>query len=670
LQSSRPATRVQALSALDGIGALLPSHVRAALRDPHASVRRHAIRVSEAFLRRADSDSDSDSDSAPLDPAVAAALLERVDDPDAHVRMQLAYSLGEWRDPRAGRALGRLAVRDAGDRWITAAALSSVTPHLGAFLEVVLAASARPDVDRGAVRALVEKTLPLAAQLDRSDALRGVLDALTRRNGAGGFDAWQLGSLTGLLDALRPEHARMKAELAAAADRVGAVFDAARELCTRSDVSASMRLAAVRLLGRADRGRVNAADATVLADLEALAARLDPTVPRDEQVAVIDALGRSGRRHAAGLLLDGWKSHSPSLRGRILDVLASRASWWLALFDAIERDDVARSDIDATRRQLCLEHRDRIVRERAAKVFGAIVSDRAAVVERFAAVKSIQGSAERGRVVFEKRCAQCHRLGGVGYEVGPDLAALVDRSADAILIAVLDPNRAIEGKYAQYTAVTRDGRVTNGILVDETGASVTLLGQEGKRDVIVRRDLLRLENAGISLMPEGLEQDMSPEETADLIASLQEAWPQPKAFDGNAPRVVGPTRDGSLLLTAENCEIHGSTLRFETRYRNLGYWGSADDRAVWRVDAPAAGRYRVELEWACDADTAGNRAVVVAPSSRLEFRVEGTGTWDNYRRKAVGEIELRAGRQRVVFGAAGAIRQYLVDLRAIRLRAR
>ena len=71
------------------------------------------------------------------------------------------------------------------------------------------------------------------------------------------------------------------------------------------------------------------------------------------------------------------------------------------------------------------------------------------------------GRPERGQDVFERLCAACHKLDGQGHEVGPDLAALTDTSPEALLVAILDPNREVDARYANYTAALKDGRVAH-----------------------------------------------------------------------------------------------------------------------------------------------------------------------------------------------------------------
>ncbi|MEX0977259.1 MAG: PVC-type heme-binding CxxCH protein, partial [Pirellulales bacterium] len=110
--SKRPITRAQALWTLELLGAAKSEQIAKALQDPHPGVRRHAVQIAEAHL--ADS------------PQLGDALLALAGDADVQLQLQRAYSLGEWKDPRAGTALGELALRFRDDRFMTAALLSSV----------------------------------------------------------------------------------------------------------------------------------------------------------------------------------------------------------------------------------------------------------------------------------------------------------------------------------------------------------------------------------------------------------------------------------------------------------------------------------------------------------------------------------------------------------------
>src|SRR5262249_17300940 len=123
-----------------------------------------------------------------------------------------------------------------------------------------------------------------------------------------------------------------------------------------------------------------------------------------------------------------------------------------------------------------------------------------------------------GKAVFLKNCAACHRLHGDGHEVGPDLAALANKSAEYLLTEILDPNRNVDTRYVDYVATTHDGRTFTGILASETATGIVLRGQEGREQTLLRTELETLHSTGKSLMPEGLEKTITHQEMADVLA--------------------------------------------------------------------------------------------------------------------------------------------------------
>src|SRR5262249_22080725 len=155
------------------------------------------------------------------------------------------------------------------------------------------------------------------------------------------------------------------------------------------------------------------------------------------------------------------------------------------------------------------------------------------------------------------------------------------------------------------------------IIAAETGTSITLRRQDGEEDVLLRGDIDALVGTGQSLMPEGLERDLTPRDVADLVALLSASGPPRKEFEGNRREIVWSDAQGRIVLPASAAEIYGDQVVFEPKYRNIGYWFSEKDHAVWRLTVPGPGPYDVWLDWACDAQSAGNRFVLIAGESRL-----------------------------------------------------
>jgi putative heme-binding domain-containing protein len=384
--------------------------------------------------------------------------------------------------------------------------------------------------------------------------------------------------------------------------------------------------------------------------------------------AALESLTRSRDPKIPEILLADWKGSTPAVRDAILDALLSRGPWTSALLSALEEGRVPPAEIGAVQRRRLLEHRDKEMRRRSTALFAGRGGSRNEVVEAYRDALTLKGDPNAGAAVFKKVCATCHRLNGEGYEVGPDLAALTDKTPEALLVAILDPNRAFEAKYANFAVQTTDGRVLSGIIAAETGNAVTLRREEGRDETLLRADIEEIAGSGQSLMPEGLEKDLSKQAVADLIAFLSSTGPPRKTVSGNHPQRVTPKADGSIVLKAEDAELYGDTLTFENHYGNLGYWSSPNDRAAWTFDTPKPGRYAVRISWACDDGSQGNTLALEVDRDTLDFKVTGTGAWDDYRSKQVGEVNLGPGPHRLVARPVGPIRGALIDLREVELR--
>jgi putative heme-binding domain-containing protein len=143
------------------------------------------------------------------------------------------------------------------------------------------------------------------------------------------------------------------------------------------------------------------------------------------------------------------------------------------------------------------------------------------VLEKYRAALAMKGDAVKGKAVFAKACAACHRIADVGTAVGPDVSDLRTKTPEMILTDVLNPNAAIDSNFVSYTVVTKAGRVLTGLLAEETASSVTLRRADNQTDVVLRRDVDEIASTGQSLMPEGMEQNVTVAEMADLIAFLK-----------------------------------------------------------------------------------------------------------------------------------------------------
>jgi putative heme-binding domain-containing protein len=129
--------------------------------------------------------------------------------------------------------------------------------------------------------------------------------------------------------------------------------------------------------------------------------------------------------------------------------------------------------------------------------------------------------------VFTASCAACHHLGGIGQEIGPNLRSVSGWSPDMLLTNILDPNRQVEPRYLSYTATLTNGESVFGIITAETGNGIVIKGIDGKERELLRGSIQSLAGSGRSLMPDGLEANLSPQDVADLLRFLQSPPSEP-----------------------------------------------------------------------------------------------------------------------------------------------
>ncbi|MBL8819239.1 MAG: neutral/alkaline non-lysosomal ceramidase N-terminal domain-containing protein [Planctomyces sp.] len=618
------------------------------LSDAHSEVRCCAAQLLERYL------------GSPEYP-IPDGLKSVVESSDSDFVFQVSMSLGESWDPAAGTILAQVLLRSIDEPWIRAAVMSSVNQH---NVSEMLATVSEHSSDAAALSAF-ELLIPQAAAMGHGSAvagpLHGLLKSLRAPEVVGQPAAWDrtAGMLAGIrkfegIDTAIRENQEIKLLLTELQkDSIRIAID--------PNADAELRTAAVRFSATHD---VLEPD-----DRAALLNLLSLETPVEIQFAAAEALSRVAGSEELTQLFERWRSMSPGIRDRMLSQVMQRQASVMTLLQAIESGVVSPSDIDSARRDQLLSSREDEIRAKAELLFGKNpASTRLSVLEEYrSAQTSLTADAGRGRAVFEKRCAACHKVGDLGKSIGADLTALRDRSAEAMLVAILDPNRAVEAKFLSYTAVTRDGLTLSGMLRSETGNSITLVGSDGKEQIITRSELEELVATNKSLMPEGLEKDLTPQDLADVIEFLRNSGIRWKIFEGNQPDLVTANSEGLVELPATAAEIYGPSLVFEAPHQNIGWWTSRDDYVVWTFDSKVTGHYTVEFEYACDNSTAGGQLKLSTGQRLLTARIPGTGTWDQYNRWTAGELDIHAGRNQLTITATDLPGTALIDIKSVRL---
>ncbi|MGC1273709.1 MAG: neutral/alkaline non-lysosomal ceramidase N-terminal domain-containing protein [Planctomycetaceae bacterium] len=487
-EANLPQGRVHALGTLSALDALDAETLQAALGNGDPRVVRFAVRMSEPLL-------DDNLD-------LGSAVCKLATHDDARVRMQVALSLGEWNDERAGETLGRLAA-GANETWMRAATLSSASPHADRMLTAVLRQG------DAAAASIAADLVATALGTDSETGPQRVLRSLATDEAS--IPDWQIAAVVAVANAVPAERCATIAN----EDAVKRTLAVARKRLADASAPPAIRGTAVGLLG----GPLGTA-----ADRHDLLEWLGPQSPPALQDAVVEALAKSGDAETPSLLLAGWASYGPRLRGVVLQALLARPAWTAALLDAASAGTLAAGDFDAASRERLTKSSDAAIRKAASDLFGsAATSDRVQLVAKWQSELPAAGDAVHGKALFEKTCASCHKLDGVGKEFGPNLAVLTDKSPTNLLASLLDPNKAVEAKYRGYAAVTADGRVLTGLVLRESAGSITLAGADGRTVELLRKDVEELQDTGKSFMPEGLERDLSPQDVADVIAFVRGA---------------------------------------------------------------------------------------------------------------------------------------------------
>ena len=145
-------------------------------------------------------------------------------------------------------------------------------------------------------------------------------------------------------------------------------------------------------------------------------------------------------------------------------------------------------------------------------------------------IDATTGSPYAGKKLFLNQCGVCHRLFGKGAEVGPDLTAYPRSDLATLLLNVVNPNAEIREGYEAFFVETRDGRTLTGFIADRDGQTVVLRTPDGQTVPLPRAEVVRLDPAGSSLMPEGLLSGLKDQEVRDLFAYLRSTQP---LNDGN-----------------------------------------------------------------------------------------------------------------------------------------
>ncbi|MBN2473628.1 MAG: alpha-L-fucosidase [Pirellulales bacterium] len=140
------------------------------------------------------------------------------------------------------------------------------------------------------------------------------------------------------------------------------------------------------------------------------------------------------------------------------------------------------------------------------------------------------------------------------------------------------------------------------------------------------------------------------------------------------PNVTNPaitqSSGNALTLHARDASTHGERIRYESGSGkdNLGFWTSPEDWADWVLRITKPGTFEVEVTYACPNVSAGSEYVIEVAGTRLAGKVQGTGSWTQFKTEKLGTVKLPADRLTLSVKAKNLVGEGVMNLQSIVLR--
>ena len=520
--------RVHALWTLDGLNKLEVRYIERALADPEAGVRENAILLAEPRLVG--------------HAGLVEKLLKMETDPDDRVQFQLLSTLGGIDSPASHAAQHRLLAANIDDPWMQIAALSAASdraPELfrraAAFtgertdararlfrqIGTVIGARRNP-VEVRQMLTTILRTSSTGSSWWRAASLDGLAQGLgvsrqtspAGSNGAGGSTALGENLLLTLFD--RPDADVRRASLRVLAAtglpaRAAPLLRRAAATAQAGDEDPAMRADSIGLLALGDPQANEALFKTLI----------DPKQPEAVQTAAARALGRVKGAAIGTYFVARWKAMTPAVRMEAADAMFLDPERPKQLLEAIRTGTVQPWTLQFRHRRQLLMSRDVALREAARSLLEEKAGDRDEVLKRYHAALERDGDPQRGRLVFERVCAKCHKLNGLGNDVGPDLATIRNRTPQLILPDIIMPSRSIAQNYESYVVETKSSGIIVGVMGAQTPTTITIRHEGAAEDVIRRDDIIDMRITELSAMPADVDKLVTVDEMADLLEFLK-----------------------------------------------------------------------------------------------------------------------------------------------------
>jgi putative membrane-bound dehydrogenase-like protein len=480
-KSNSAVGRLTALRVLAGDGDLVDGDVITALGDLDPQVRVQAIHTAAAHY----------ADGA-LPEGVNAALHKLSADKSAFVRYELAWALGILHVQDKPGLILELAQRDAADMWARTALLAAASDQAG----VLFQACVRPEGSKIDPAFAHELASTIGAHHQPADVDAVIAHAVASTEPTDWLAPLAEGLARGGSSLAKADTGKKLQPLVTAAE-------------DHIQHNTNVHPVDFTLLGVT--GSPGAVDV--------VASSLGGNLPAPLTGAALDALGRLNPSNLGKIFTDTWPKLPKESRAAAIRLWRTRPQQLPALFDAVAAKVVAKTDLSPEDLAALRESRTESIRDRAIELFGPSLS-RDRVIAAFQPALTMKGDPAKGHVTFTTRCTVCHRFHGEGNLVGPELDASASAGREKLMGNILDPSREITQGFSQAIVETKSGERVAGIVASESDSAVSLKTPGGLLRNIPRSDIVQVEHSDRSLMPEGIETGLTPQDLADLLEFL------------------------------------------------------------------------------------------------------------------------------------------------------
>lgn len=247
------------------------------------------------------------------------------------------------------------------------------------------------------------------------------------------------------------------------------------------------------------------------------------------KAAILTTLQAYNENGIAEAVLSQYRNFNEDVRVVAQSLLVSRKAWAIALVDAVDRGEITAASLPLDTVRRLTVHRDErlasLIQKHWGSVEGATSAEMQAMMEHYSTVLVGPGDPYPGKKLYMQMCGKCHTLHAVGGKIGPDLTTYKRDDIRQMLIHIVNPSAEIREGFETQIAVTKDGRVVTGFLVEQDQQTVTLRSPDGQTVSLERAELEELNKSRKSLMPEGQLKELSDEQLRNLFAYLRSSQP-------------------------------------------------------------------------------------------------------------------------------------------------